>query len=177
MRRWTIPALLAAAILLVLPARAAQDFVFESIEGGPLALSQYRGGPVLVVNTASRCGFTYQYAGMQDLYDAYRGKGLTVVAVPSDDFRQELASNEAVKEFCEVVYGLDMPMTEITRVKGAGAHPFYAWLKAEHGFEPGWNFYKVLLDGEGNFVAGFTSSDRPEGRRVTAEIEKLLATN
>lgn len=164
---------LAFFVIAALPG-LAKAFVFEAIEGGPLDLAAYRGGPVLVVNTASRCGFTYQYVGLQALWERYRDRGLTVVAVPSDDFRQELASNEAVKDFCEVNYGLTLPMTGITPVRGTEAHEFYRWLREAHGFAPNWNFNKVLLDADGRFVAGYRSGVRPEAPELVAAIEAAL---
>ncbi|RBI82966.1 glutathione peroxidase [Rhodosalinus halophilus] len=154
---------------------AAGDWVFDSIDGGKIRLSDYAGQPVLVVNTASLCAFTPQYEGLQALYDRYRDRGFVVLAVPSQDFRQELDSAAEVKEFCELTYGLDLPMTTITRVRGAQAHPFYAWLRASAGFVPAWNFNKVLLDGEGRVVATFGSAARPLSRAITARIEGLLA--
>lgn len=163
-----------AAVATAGAALAGASYSFKAIEGGDLTLDAYRGGPVLVVNTASLCGFTYQYAGLQELYDEYRDRGLTVVAVPSDDFNQELASNEEVKEFCSVNYALDLPMTEVTDVRGADAHPFFAWLRDEHGYEPRWNFNKVLLDGEGNFVEAWGSGVKPTSRAITGEVERLL---
>ncbi|KUF12229.1 glutathione peroxidase [Pseudoponticoccus marisrubri] len=159
---------------LMASAAAAAEFVFDSIDGGTLSLDKWRGQPVLVVNTASRCGFTGQYDGLQALYDRYRDRGLVVLAVPSDDFRQELSSAEAVKEFCEVNFGLDLPMTDITPVRGRDAHPFYRWLQTEAGFEPSWNFNKVLIGPEGEFVAGYGSPVKPLSRRITGAIEPLL---
>lgn len=152
----------------------AEDFTFPSIDGDDISLTEYRGGPVLVVNTASRCGYTYQYNGLQALYDRYRSGGLVVLAVPSRSFRQELNSNEAVKEFCEVNYGLDMPMTEVTPVTGAKAHPFYQWVASETGFEPTWNFNKVLLDSNGHIVETFRSRDAPLGGRIEEAVRRLL---
>ena len=125
---------------LLLPALAAAGPVsgtFASIDGGALSVEDWRGRPVLVVNTASQCGFTPQYDGLQALYDTYRDRGLVVLAVPSDDFNQELASAEEVKEFCAVNFDLTMPMTDITTVRGAGAHEFYKAVRAETGFQPG----------------------------------------
>jgi len=111
------------AAFLALPAAALDlDAPFGNIDGGEIRLSDWQGQPVLVVNTASRCGFTHQYDGLQALYDKYRDRGLVVLAVPSDDFRQELSSEAEVKEFCEVNFGLDIPMTTITPVKGSRAH-------------------------------------------------------
>ncbi|MEY8843398.1 glutathione peroxidase [Cribrihabitans sp. XS_ASV171] len=144
------------------------------MDGGTLSLEEWRGGPVLVVNTASRCGFTPQYEALQKVWERYRDRGLVVLAVPSNDFRQELASEEAVKEFCEVTYGLTLPMTEITHVKGAQAHPFYKAVKAATGFEPTWNFNKVLLSPEGEVVATYGSAARPDSRRILGDIEAQL---
>jgi len=147
---------------------------FQSIDGGTLSLEQWRGQPVLVVNTASQCAFTRQYRGLQDLYDRYRAAGLVVLAVPSGDFRQELSSNAAVKEFCELQYGIDMPMTQITRVTGAGAHPFYASLRDETGFEPRWNFNKVLVGPDGAVRGTFGSQVAPLSPEITRAVEELL---
>lgn len=163
------------ATMIAATAVAAPAFTFASIEGGEISLEDYRGGPVLVVNTASRCGFTYQYAGLQELYDAYRDRGLVVLAVPSGAFNQELSSNEKVKEFCAVNYGLTIPMTEMTEVKGAGAHPFYAWLKSSEGFEPNWNFNKVLLGADGEYLESWGSSAKPMSPEITERIEGALA--
>lgn len=150
------------------------DAPFASIDGGPLVLSQWEGRPILVVNTASQCAFTRQYRGLQDLYDTYRDQGLVVVAVPSDDFNQELDSNAAVKDFCELQYGIDMPMTTITPVTGRNAHPFYASLREEVDFEPRWNFNKVLIGPDGSVAGTFGSTVRPTAQKLTREIEALL---
>lgn len=158
-----------------LPAMAEQDaWVFDSIDGGTLALQDWRGQPVLVVNTASRCGFTPQYDGLQALYDEYRDRGLVVLAVPSQDFKQELDSNSDVAEFCEVNFGLDIPMTTITHVRGDKAHPFYSWVARTQGFEPRWNFNKILVAPDGSVVETYGSSTRPQSRRITRAIEALL---
>lgn len=154
---------------------AARDFVFPSIDGGEIALSDFRGKPVLVINTASMCGFTPQYDGLQRLHETYADRGLVVLAVPSDDFNQEYASAEKVKEFCEVNFNLTVPMTDITPVKGSDAHPFYQWVKAETGFVPRWNFNKVLLDGDGAVVATYGSTTRPTAPQITREIDTLQA--
>ncbi|WP_158965067.1 glutathione peroxidase [Chachezhania sediminis] len=147
---------------------------FPSIDGGTLSVEDWRGHPVLVVNTASQCGFTPQYEGLQALYDTYRDRGLVVLAVPSDDFNQELATAEEVKAFCELNYDLTLPMTDITPVRGAGAHEFYRAVKAETGFEPGWNFNKVLIAPSGEVVATWGSSVRPESGKITGAVERLL---
>lgn len=147
---------------------------FVSIDGGILSLADYAGHPVLVVNTASLCAFTPQYEGLQTLYDTYRERGLVVLAVPSDDFKQELGSGSEVKAFCDLTYGLDLPMTDITPVTGPDAHPFYLWVKDQTGFVPGWNFNKVLLDGTGEVVATWGSGPKPMSQAITSKIDALL---
>ena len=164
-----------ASLILTQPAQARGPFVFDSIDGGTLALDDWRGKPVLVVNTASRCGFTRQYDELQALYDRYRDQGLVVLAVPSNDFRQELATNADVAEFCEVNFGLDIPMTTITHVKGEKAHPFFAWLAASEGFTPGWNFNKVLIAPDGSVAGTFGSPVKPLSGQITRRIEAMLA--
>lgn len=165
-------------LMLVLPvalAGRAGAFEFASIDGGALDLDDWRGRPVLVVNTASLCGFTPQYDGLQALYDRYRDAGLVVLAVPSDDFRQELASGDEVKEFCALNFSLTMPMAEITHVKGARAHPFYRWLADSEGFVPSWNFNKVLLAPDGTVAATWGARTEPTSKAITGPIEALLA--
>ncbi|ETD82950.1 glutathione peroxidase [Rhodobacter capsulatus] len=153
---------------------AAPSFTFASIEGGVIDTAAYRGHPVLVVNTASLCGFTPQLEGLQALHKIWGPKGLVVLAVPSDDFKQELDSGKEVSEFCTLTYGLTVPMTDITPVLGEGAHPFFKWLKETQGFVPRWNFNKVLLDGEGRVVATWGSMTKPESSAIRAAFEPLL---
>lgn len=171
-------AALGLAATLRAPARAGQaaagGFTFPSIDGGTLALDAFRGGPLLVVNTASRCAFTRQYDALQALYDRYRDRGLTVLAVPSNSFRQELSSEAAVRDFCEVNFALDLPMTGIVEVTGPGAHPFYAWAAAA-GVVPRWNFHKILLDGEGRLAEDFAPQVAPDAPGLVAAVERLLA--
>lgn len=176
--------LMAAAVLtgfgaLATPAVQAQEaaaptFTFPSIEGGVIDTAAYRGHPVLVVNTASLCGFTSQLEGLQALYKVWGPKGLIVLAVPSDDFKQELDSGKDVSEFCTVTYGITFPMADITHVLGDEAHPFYKWLKETQGFVPRWNFNKVLLDGNGKVVATWGSMTKPEGSAIRGAFEPLL---
>ncbi|MFU8778053.1 MAG: glutathione peroxidase [Roseovarius sp.] len=163
------------ASLFSLPAMALDlDAPFGNIDGGEIRLSDWAGQPVLVVNTASRCGFTPQYDGLQALYDQYRERGLIVLAVPSDDFRQELSSEAAVKEFCEVNFGLDIPMTTITSVRGDAVHPFYASVLAETGFVPTWNFNKVLITPDGRVAGTWGSTTRPTSGQITKIIEAMF---
>ncbi|MEM0923410.1 MAG: glutathione peroxidase [Pseudomonadota bacterium] len=156
---------------------SAHDFTFTDIDGIPLPLNQFSGRPLMVVNTASRCGFTYQYDGLQALYDRYRDRGFALLAVPSDDFGgQELASEADVKHFCEVNFSLTFPLTEISRVRGAKAHPFYAWARRELGPNraPRWNFHKYLISADGRLVDAFSTGVNPEDPRVLSAVEALL---
>ena len=150
------------------------DFSFKSIDGGFLDIKAYKGKAVLVANTASRCGFTNQYSNLEKLHRSYKDKGLVVIAVPSNDFNQELSSNSKVKEFCNVSFDLTLPMTEITSVRGKNVHPFYRWLKKEHNFQPKWNFYKVLLDKNGNFHSSFNSLTKPNSPSILKVVDEIL---
>jgi glutathione peroxidase len=157
---------------------SAHDFAFAGIDGDIVRLADWAGQPVLVVNTASRCGFTYQYDVLQALYDAYRDQGLVVLGVPSDDFGgQELATEAAVKEFCRVNFAIDFPMTEITAVKGPSPHPFYAWTARAAGRDgvPRWNFHKILIGPDGTVAAGFPSSVEPMSKKLRTAVEAALA--
>lgn len=147
---------------------------FASIDGGSLSLADWAGRPVLVANTASMCGYTPQYAGLQALYDTYRDRGLVVLAVPSDDFAQELDSAADVKAFCEVNYGLTLPMTDITPVKGAAAHPFYAWVRDQTGWQPKWNFNKVLIGADGAVLGTWGAGADPMAAPIRGAVEAAL---
>ncbi|NVO24298.1 glutathione peroxidase [Donghicola sp. C2-DW-16] len=149
-------------------------FAFTSIDGGQMDTASWEGHPVLVVNTASRCGFTPQYDDLQALYEEYSDKGLVVLAVPSNDFRQELKSAEEVKDFCAVNFDLTMPMTDISVVTGDQAHPFYKWVAETTGFTPGWNFNKVLVSPQGEVVATYGSVVKPTAPQLVAKIEEQL---
>lgn len=165
---------IAASLAWLAPTAALAGFSFPSIDGGTIDLDTYKGRPILVVNTASLCGFAPQFDDLQALHDSYSERGLLVLAVPSDDFRQELASAEEVKEYCATNFDLTIPMTDITPVTGDQAHPFYKWLAETEGFTPGWNFNKVLLDGQGDVVATWGSVMRPTAEPVVSKIEALL---
>ena len=147
---------------------------FTSIDGGEIDLGDFRGKPVLVVNTASLCGFAGQYEGLQNLYDLYRERGLVVLAVPSDDFNQELASATEVKSYCEVTYGIDLPMTDITHVRGKDAHPFYQAVQAETGFVPKWNFNKILVTPDGSVGGTWGAMTKPESAAIKQAIDAVL---
>ena len=160
--------------IFILGASSAMSFVFSNIDGGNIDTKKWEGQPFLIVNTASKCGFTRQYKGLQELFDTYRNDGFIVLAVPSNDFKQELKSNEAVKDFCELDLGLNIPMTEITSVKGNGAHPFFKWVEKEKSFIPKWNFNKILISATGEIIETYGSFVNPNGRRIKRDIERQL---
>lgn len=155
-------------------AAAAPGFRFDNIDGGSFDLADWRGRPVLVVNTASLCGFAGQFDSLQQLQERYAERGLIVLAVPSDDFRQELASAAEVKEYCSVNFDLTLRMTGITHVKGAQAHPFYRWMAETHGFTPGWNFNKILLGRDGQPLGTWGAPAAPLSAPITGAIEAAL---
>ena len=175
----TVSGILAKSVLVWAVATsmavAVEDFTFPSIDGGEYRFSDWRGQPILVVNTASQCGFTPQYEGLQALHDRYADQGLIVLAVPSDDFGQELANEAQVAEFCELNYNLTLPMTEITRIKAPDAHPFFEWLAREHNARPSWNFSKFLIDGNGEFVEDWSSLTGPTSGAIIRAVERELA--
>ena len=175
--------LLAALPFAATPASAergrmnAYDFEFTSIEGDRLPLSQYRGKPLLVVNTASFCGYTPQYRDLEAVWRSYRDRGLVVIGVPSNDFgEQEPGTAQDIKKFCEANYDIDFPLTEKQRVVGGDAHPFFRWIAEELGDAgvPRWNFHKYLVAPDGTLAAAWPSRVKPTDREVGAEIEKLL---
>lgn len=153
-------------------ADTAPDFVFAAIKGGEIRLSDLRGGPVLVVNTASMCGLTPQYAGMQALDDLLGPRG-TVLAVPSDDFAQEYGTEDEVAGFCEMTFGLKLPMTKIQHVAKGAVHPFYAWVKGSTGFVPDWNFAKVLIGPDGQIAGTFAATLDPMSDEVRGAVLAL----
>ena len=158
-------------------AKSAADFSFTSIDGAPLPLSSFAGKAVLVVNTASRCGLTPQYDGLEKLWSGYRDRGLVVLGVPSNDFGgQEPGTEAEIKDFCATRFSVDFPMTAKAVVKGDGAHPFYQWAKAELGEagEPKWNFHKILVGKDGALIAGFGSRTEPDDPGLKAAIEQAL---
>ena len=155
----------------------AHDFAFTSIDGEPLPLSTFAGKVLMVVNTASLCGFTQQYAGLQSLWERYRDQGFVLLGVPSNDFGGQEPGREAeIKHFCEVNFDIDFPLTEKQRVKGAGAHPFYGWARSVLGKNqaPRWNFHKYLVDRDGTLTNAFGTPVRPDDPKLVSTIEGLL---
>jgi glutathione peroxidase len=160
------------------PPDSAYAFTFKSLEGKRLPLAQFAGKPMIIVNTASKCGFTPQYEGLEALWQAKRGKGLVVLGVPSNDFAgQEPGSASEIQNFCQVRYGVDFPLTEKVHVKGAEAHPLFHWIGAKGGFlaKPHWNFYKYLIGPDGQFIDWFSSITAPGSARFNRAIEKLMS--
>ncbi len=135
---------------------------------------RYAGKVLLVVNTASRCGFTPQYEGLETLYRHYRDRGLVVLGFPSNDFAQEPDEEEKIQNFCQASYGVGFPMFQKIKVSGPDAHPFYRQLAAQGGGYPEWNFYKYLVDRKGAVIARFPSQTRPDDPELIATIERLL---
>jgi len=155
----------------------AYAFTFKGLDGSEILLASYAGRPVLVVNTASLCGYTPQYTGLQALWTRYRGKGLIVLAVPSNDFGgQEPGAAKDIGKTAHEEYHVTFPLTEKVAVKGKDAHPFYKWAAIERPLEaPRWNFHKYLIGRDGHLAAAFTSAVEPTDPRVIAAIEKELA--
>ncbi|MDX2201886.1 MAG: glutathione peroxidase [Hyphomicrobiaceae bacterium] len=158
-------------------AGTAWDHEFRAIDEGRLALSQYRGKVLLVVNTASFCGFTHQYAGLQKLWEGYEARGLVVIGVPSNDFGdQEPKAEGEIKQFCEGAFGITFPLTAKVQVRGQNAHPFYKWVASVLGpsAAPRWNFTKILIGRDGVPVASYGSSVTPSSRELVGAIEHEL---
>ena len=154
---------------------AILDHKFANLMDEPVSLCQFRGKVLLIVNTASECGYTAQYDGLEKLYRRYRDQGFTVLGFPANDFgAQEPGSNKEIAQFCRVNYGITFPLFAKTAVVGANANPLFRELSAKTKKPPQWNFHKYLLDRSGQPVAAFESAVEPEDRRITAEIEKLL---
>ena len=152
------------------------DFSVESITGETIDFNDYKNKAVLIVNTASYCGFTKQYDELQELWDLYKSRGLIVIGVPSNSFNQEKNSNSDVKEFCEVNFNINFPLTAITEVKGENAHELFKWAKDNHGKSavPKWNFHKILINKEGKIEDTFASFTNPMSKKIIKELEKLL---
>ena len=152
------------------------DLSIKSNNGDILNLKDYKNNVVLIVNTASYCGFTNQYADMQKLWDKYKDKGLLVLGVPSNSFNQEKNDDSEVKKFCEVNFNINFPLTSITSVKGDDAHEIYKWAKENHGKSaiPKWNFHKILVNKDGKVAETYSSFTNPMSKKVISKIETLL---
>ncbi len=175
MARFARRALLATPLLMAAgPGASAFDFRFAALEGGELDLGAFRGRVLLVVNTASFCGFTPQYAALQRLHDRFEARGFAVIGVPSNEFRQESEDEARIRAFCDAMYGITFPMAGLTRLRGPEAHPFYAWAAREGGGPPRWNFHKYLVARDGRAVRGFPTNVEPDAAVLLRAIEAAL---
>ena len=157
--------------------KTAFDFEFTSLKGKPMPLSAYAGKPVIIVNTASKCGFTPQYKGLEEVWQRHKADGLIMLGVPSNDFAgQEPGTSMEIEQFCEINFGVDFPLTEKVHVKGADAHPLFNWLGEQGGFlsKPRWNFYKYFIGRDGKLKDWFASVTTPDSAKFTRAVEKLL---
>ena len=152
------------------------DFKIESISGEIIDLNKYKNKVILIVNTASYCGFTKQYGELQQLWDQYKSKGLVVFGVPSNSFNQEKKNDEDVKKFCEVNFDISFPLSSITEVKGENAHELFKWAADNHGKSaiPKWNFYKILINKEGKVEDTYSSFTKPLSNKIIKKIESIL---
>jgi glutathione peroxidase len=153
------------------------DFTLIGIDGKPMPMNQFKGKTVLLVNTASQCGFTPQYEGLEALYEARKDQGLVIVGVPSNDFGgQEPGSDEEVAQFCKINFGVTFPLTDKSVVSGNDAIPVYKWAGAQTGFlgKPKWNFHKYLFGKDGKFIDWFGSSTTPNSEKITSAVDKAL---
>ncbi len=156
------------------------DFTVNDIDGKPVKLDTYKGKVVLIVNVASKCGYTPQYEGLQATYAKYKDRGLVILGFPANNFMgQEPGTNEEIKQFCALKYNVTFPLFAKVSVKGEDKHALYKFLtdkstNPEFGGEIGWNFSKFLVDKQGKIVARFGSGDKPEGEKITQAIEHAL---
>ncbi len=152
------------------------DFKINSINGDIIDLKDYKNKVILLVNTASYCGFTKQYSDLQMLWDKYKNKGLIVLGIPSNSFNQEKNSNQEVKEFCEVNFNINFPISSIVEVKGDNAHEIFKWAKMNYGKSavPKWNFYKILINKKGEIEDTYSSFTSPTSNKIISKIEELL---
>jgi glutathione peroxidase len=158
--------------------KTAFDFEFATLTGKALPLKEFAGRPMIVVNTASKCGFTPQYAGLEALWQQHKADGLVILGVPCNDFGgQEPGSANDITAFCQVNYGVDFPMTEKVHVKGGETHPLFGWLAAHGGYlsRPRWNFYKYLITRDGKLKTWFSSLTSPKSAKFTQAVDALIA--
>ena len=150
------------------------DFSFEDIDGNHVNLDKFTGKPILIVNTASRCGFTPQYADLQNLFLNYKNTDLTIIATTSNSFNQEYSDAEDIKQICLVNYGVGFVTSSPMDVKGINIHPIYAWIDDNFNQKPKWNFFKYLFDRNGQLVKSWSSMTRPDSSKITTQIDRLI---
>ena len=173
-RRLLLGATLVGTLAAAPAEETAWDFSFPAIDGGVLALSQFKGRVLLVTNTASFCGYTHQYKALEQLHQDLSSRGLTVIGVPSQDFGQESDSNGKVKAFCEATFGVRFPMAGISHVRDSDAASFYAWVRRSRGWQPNWNFNKVLIGRDGTVRETYRSSTEPTSPDLLDAINAAL---
>jgi glutathione peroxidase len=154
--------------------KSIYDFNFKDIDGNSVNLSSFIGKPLLIVNTASRCGFTPQYENLQNLFTLYRKTDLTIIATTSNSFNQEFQDPEEIKKICLINYNVGFITSSPISVKGENAHPMYQWINDEYNKSPKWNFYKYLFDRSGSLVESWSSMTKPDSKRITKNIDKLI---
>tara|TARA_X000000368_G_C23029840_1_gene711976 strand:- start:308 stop:853 length:546 start_codon:yes stop_codon:yes gene_type:complete len=156
--------------------KLAYDFEFNSIEGNKIRLSDYKNNVLVVVNVASRCGYTPQYNDLQSLWANYKDKNLVIIGVPTNNFKQEPGTNKEIKDFCETNFGISFPMTEKINVIGGNAHPFYKWAKKNYGIGaiPKWNFHKIIIGKDGKVVETFSSFTKPTSKKFINLVEQEI---
>ena len=154
----------------------AYDYEFNGINGDLIKLSSYEGKVIVVVNVASRCGYTPQYEDLQTLWSEYENKNLVVLGVPTNNFRQEPGNNKEIKNFCETNFGITFPMTEKINVVGNNAHPFYKWARKDYGIGaiPKWNFHKIIIGKDGKVADTFSSITKPSSEKFKKVIKNLI---
>ena len=155
----------------------AYQFSFNGVDNKKINFADFKGKVIMVVNSASKCGFTPQYQGLESLYQKYKDRGLVIIGVPSNDFaNQEFAEESEVEKFVEEKFHITFPLTDINKVKGANAHQFYLWANKKAGIfgSPKWNFHKYIIDRDGNLAAWFSSPTKPESQKIINKIEELL---
>ena len=150
------------------------DFNITDIDNNIVNLSKFNGKPILLVNTASRCGFTPQYEGLQNIFVKYKSTDLTIIATTSNSFNQEFDNTEDIKKICLVNYGVGFITSSPLNVKGDNSHPIYKWIKTEYKKSPKWNFYKYLFDRKGILVDSWSSITKPDSSKIIRKIEKLI---
>lgn len=154
--------------------KSVYDFSFIDIDGNLVELSSFLGQPLLIVNTASRCGFTPQYEGLQNLFTNYRKTDLTIIAITSNSFNQEYSDTEDIKKICLLNYNVGFITSSPIDVKGDNAHPLYLWVKKEYNKTPKWNFYKYLFDRSGKLIETWSSITKPDNKKITNKIDTLI---
>ena len=154
----------------------AYDFQFKGIDGKIIKLSDFKDKVIIVVNVASRCGFTNQYDDLQKLWTSYQDKSLIVLGIPTNDFKQEPGSNGDIKDFCQTNFNISFPMSEKTSVIGNSSHPFYKWARENHGKAaiPKWNFHKIVIGKDGKVADTFASITKPSSKRFINSIDKII---